>query len=284
MRRVGGWIAVAAVLTLLPCAAAHGEDAHLDDQLVDAGRRVLVGEFTAPQPGALVVVPFFEGALGCASAAHAGYRIPLGDGSGVSFASNATAVEALFDAAPGATGYVGLAVDTHDATRALILMQENAVALHALVGLVRGDSESEPRAETGALGLPYPIPGAGMGHGFEDAIEGRGIVLAHDGSFGEPRWCADGGHAALAFSRGDLPDSLGPGSLVHVVALEDPAIAQFLPRPIEASTRVLEANLYLARPGEDASRIREALDPAPAAFDVVALAGLALGLVWVGRP
>lgn len=279
MRRLA-LLALLALALLLPLAAAHGEQAALDEQLVDDGRRLTVGEFKAPQRGGLVVVPYVEGPLPCEGAA--GYRIPLTPTSGVAFAANATALQALFDGPASEGGYTAFAVDTQSAQRALILMQENAVALHGLVGVVREGNDT--RARSGALGLPYPIPGAAM-HEPEHPAEGQGIVMDHDGSFSGAQACpvSEPGHVAITFRFDALPESLGPGKLAHVVALHDPEIAAFLPRPIDDSTAVLQANLYLARPGEDPATIRAALDPSPRVADALPILLLGVGLVWIAR-
>ena len=70
---------------------------------------------------------------------------------------------------------------------------------------------------------------------------------------------------------------------MHAVVLYDPQIAAPLPRPIEGSTRVLEANLYLAQPGEDPAEVRAALDPTPGASTWLPLAGVAAGLILAVR-
>lgn len=275
------WRLLLAVL-LVPLAAAHGEETHLDEGLTRNGERLLLGSFEAPQPGPLVVVPFVDAPLGCDAAAH-GYRIPLGDGAGVAFVSNRTTLQALLDA-PEPGGYAAFAVDTHEASRALILMQENAVALHALVALVQ-EPGRDAEVRTGALGVPYTLPGAG-GHGFEHAVEGGGIQMAHDGGFRGARACVgeDAGHVSLTVDLAALPDALGHGRLVHALVLHDPQVAAFLPRPLDESTRVLQANLYLARPGEDPARVRDALDPAPRAGQLAPVAFVLVGLALVARP
>lgn len=276
-------LAAAAVLVLIPGVVAHGGGHGLDEQLVADGKRLLLGEFTAPQRGPLVVVPYTEGPLGCAASAEAGYRIAMSDDVGVMFAANETRVQILVDRPAGQTGYVGFAADTHDATRALLMMQENAVALHALVGVVHNDTTAEAR--TGTLGVPYPLgDGAGPahGHGHDDTR----MMMAHDGAVGRPVWCEGPGpgQLVLAFNRTALPESLAPGMLVHVVALVDARFAQFLPRVIPDSTSVLEANLYLARLGEDPTRVRAALDPSPSVHDAVPAALAVLGVALVALP
>ncbi|HUR67962.1 MAG TPA: hypothetical protein VM370_01855 [Candidatus Thermoplasmatota archaeon] len=274
-----------AALWLLPSALAHGGEAGIDDQLVDNGRALQLGTFTAPQPGALVVVPYVEGALGCAPPAEADYSIALGADAGIAFAANATALAAYFDLPPQGEGYAALGVDSHDATRALILMQENAIALHALAGVVERGSALD--VKTGALGVPYPIPGTAMEHAEELAApEGGGLLLDHDGSFTGARACAGSevGHLAILVEDSSLPDSLAPGRLVHAVAMFDATLAQFPPRPLDGTTAVLQANLYLARPGEDPARVRAALDPSiKLVADGVPILALVGGGVWVMR-
>lgn len=279
--------AVVGVLTLgllgaLGGAAAHGGEPHLDAQLVREGERLIVGDFTAPQAGALVVVPYVEGPLGCGASAG-GYRVPLSAESGVSFVANETTLQAFFDA-PGA-GFSAFAVDSHTASRALILMQENAVALHGLVALVQRESANATSVRTGVLGLPYPIPGAGAGHGFDHTAEGGGVVMSYDNrSFTRASACAgdERGHVALDVPFDAFRETpLRHGALVHVVAMHDPEIPEFLPRPIDASTQILQANLYLARPGEDPERVRDALAPGVRAHDAIPLAGLGLALALI---
>ena len=271
------------VVLALPSALAHGNEQHIDGQLLEDGERLLLGEFTAPQPGALVVVPYVDRPLGCAPPAAAEYRIALGPDAAVSFATNATTFAAFFDVPPFGEGYAGLAIDTHDATRTLILMEENAVALHALVGTVLRGTLLETR--TGALGLPYPIPGTAAHDMGEFEPEGGGIVMTHDGSFLGGAACSteEPGHLAISVELASLPDSLAHGRLVHAVAMFDPELAGFPPRPIDATTGLLQANLYLARPGEDPVRVRDALDPSLGLADALPLLGLAVGLVWVFR-
>lgn len=282
-----GFVALAALagLLLVPSHAAHGTEHGLDDQLVRNGDRLLLGSFDAPQPGPLLVIPYSEDPLPCGPDPSRRFLVRLGPDAAVSFAANATHVQALFDLP--AEGYVAFAADTHDAVRALILMQENAVALHRLAAdVVRPDAnDTGARLRTGTMGIPYALPGA-SGHGFGHEVEGGGIAMAYDSATrGLAGGCrsAEPGHAGLWFLRANLSQSLAPGSLVHVVALYDSAVPQFLPRPLE-STRVLQANLYLARPGEDPDGVREALDPRPGADEALPLALFGLGTVALGLP
>lgn len=268
---------------LAPLAAAHGTEQHVDEQLVESGEALMLGEFKAAQAGPLVVVPFVDDALTCDTERGA-YRIPLGDDAGVAFVTNETTVQALFDLPADHVGYAGFAVDTHDATRALLLMEENAIALHALVGVVT-DDDGTGESRTGALGLPYPIPGTAMHDMTSIPVEGGGVLMSHDDSFAGGRWCASAepGHLAIMLDRSDLPDSLAQGQLAHVVALADSTVVGYLPRPLDGSTRVLQANLYLAREGEDPARVRAALDPAPTLAQLLPIAIAGVGSVWVAR-
>lgn len=281
--RDGALIGALVLLLAAPLVGAHGEERHLEDELVEDGERVLYGAFEFPQDGPLVVVPYVDGPLPCTP--ERGAVIAFDDITGVMFVANATDVQAVFDMPPERAGYAGFALDTHDASRALILMQENAVALHGLVGVVMKptDNGTETATATGALGVPYPIPGTAT-HTFDHAVEGEGIVLDHDDSFPGGSTCVtEAGHVAVRIPREALLDSLQPGQVVHAVTLLDPELPYLLPRPIEHSTRLLQANLYLARPGEDPAAVRAAFDPSPGVPDVLPLLALALGLVWVGR-
>lgn len=277
-------LVAALAAALAPLAGAHGEERDLQDALVEDGDRVVFGAFDLPQDGPLVVVPYVDGPLPCTPGP--GAVIAFDERTGVMFVSNATEVRAVFDLPARGAGYAAFALDTHDAVRALTIMQESAVALHALVGVVikpTEDGTTEAEQATEALGVPYPIPGTAM-HDFPNAVEGDGIVLDHDDSFTGGATCVtEPGHVAVSISRAALPDSLRPGQVVHAVTLLDPELPYLLPRPIEGSTRTLQANLYLARPGEDPAAVRAALAPTTGWADVVPLAALALGLVWVGR-
>lgn len=264
------------VLALLPTAAGHGLDHALEAQLTEGGEALLVGSFDAPQPGALLVAPHRAGPLPCGDLAAAGHRVPLGRGEGgVAFLGNATHVAAVLDLP--APGFVALALDTHAAARTLLLMQEQAVALHRLAAAAPNGSAWEARG--GVLGIPYALPGA-TGHGFGDAApEEVGLRLAYEGA--APLLCAGGAsHVTLAVERAVLP-SLAPGGVVHAVVLYDAALS-WIPRPLP-STEVLQVNLYLARPGEDPAAVRAALDPQPGAHEALPLGLLALGLALVAR-
>lgn len=265
-----------------PLAAAHGEEHGLDEQLVANGEKLLVGSFTAPQPGALVVVPFTPGPLSCGAAAG-GYRIPLSPTAGLMIAANETEVAILFDLPAEDDGYVGFGIDTGDATRALVLMEENAIVLHALLQIGKNERDGPRVFRTGALGVRYALPGS-HGHGLNTSLEGD-VFLDTDDSFAGGRWCrTDDAHRTIVVNRSDLAESLAAGTVVHVVAIHDAQVPYFRSRLVEGAPTVLHLNLYLARAGEDPARLREAFDPSVRPYDVVALLALGLGLVLVTRP
>lgn len=266
-------------LGLLPLASAHEEHERLEEQLVQDGEAVLIGRFGAPQPGALVVVPYLDGPLPCGEPAEGATTMGLGPGASVRFLSNASHVGAVLDVPRD--GYAGFAVDTHSAARTLILMQEQAVALHRLAAAVLNGSGAS--YASGVLGIPYALPGASA-HSLYHPQEGGGVRMAYDEAPGPGSACASGepGHATLAFARTELPGSLAPGSVVHAVALYDPELPRLLPLPLP-STRVAQANLYLARPGEDAAMLRAAFASAPGVQELGPLLLLAGGLGWAAR-
>ena len=264
------------VLALPGIALAHGQDHALEQQLSANGEALLLGRFDAPQPGPLVVAPYRGGPLPCGEPAAAGFRLALGDGAGVAFLGNATHVAAVLDLPR--PGFAAFAVDTHAAARTLLVMQEQAVALHRVVGAVPNGTAVEARA--GVLGIPYALPGAdahGFGHAAADEV---GLRLAWGGT--TPACAAAAEHLTLAVARADLPESLRPGAVVHVVVLYDAALPQFLPRPLD-STAVLQANLYLARPGEDAAQVRAALASQPGVAEAVPLVALLGGAALLAR-
>lgn len=274
--RVG--LVLAAILLLSPLAAAHGgADDSYEDQLLKDGEKLVVGKFTAPQPGPLVVVPFVEDPPACAASPSVGTTIAMGKDSAVTFYVSAQGLHALFDLPPDPNGYyTAFAVDTHDASRALILMMEEAVALHALEAV--RVKEGNETVRSGVLGLPYELPTEG-GHAFNITPEGGGILMDHDGSFSGATVCSGDvpGHRTFSFNASKLPDSVTPGRIVHVVALYDPKVPEFLPRPVDGSTRVLQLNLYLARPGENATAVRAAFSPTWSAADLVPIGLAAVG-------
>jgi hypothetical protein len=262
------------VFAALPPAAAHGREHGLEQQLQERGEALLLGGFDAPQPGALVVVPLLEGPLPCGDASGAGYAVPLGGGAVVAFVANATHLGAVLDLPR--PGFAAFALDTATAARTLLLMQEQAVALHRLAAAAPNGSALDARG--GVLGIPYALPGS-HGHGFGPiAPEEVGLRLAWEGP---AEACAGApGHLTLALPRERA--AWAPGSVVHAVALWDPEVPQFLPRPLD-STRVLQANLYLARPGEDAAQVRAALAQGVGAEAAVPLLGLLAGAGFLAR-
>ena len=195
-----------ALVFLLPVAAAHGGGQQLDNTLVENGQNLMVGQLTAPQPGAFIVVPYVDGPLPCNPVPAEDYRIPLTNGTGVAFVANETALQALFDMPESEGGYSAFAVDTHDASRALELMEQVVESYHALVGVkmpTNGSRVMEFR--TGVLGLPYPLAGTAT-HEFPQAPEGQGIHMQHDGSF-------RGGSACLGSEPGTLIVTINKSAL-----------------------------------------------------------------------
>ncbi len=264
-------------LSFFPMAAAHGDE-HAPVEF--AG---VVGRYSGAQPGPLLIVPYVDVPPLCGTAPTQGALVALGDDVFLTFFVTGVGLQVLLDLPQDASsGYAGLAVDTHDASRALILMQESAISLHSLVGVVWNETTTTVR--TGALGLPYIIPGTG-GHDMGVSLEGGGILLDHDNASAAGSSCAgpDRSHRTFVFSAQVLPESVEPGRVVHIVALFDPDVPYFLPRPIDGSTRVLQANLYLARPGEDIASLRDALEPRARFEDVAPLVVLGVGLVLVTR-
>jgi hypothetical protein len=274
-------LAASGLVLLLPAVAAHGDERHLDDQLLRNGERLMVGGFDAAQPGPLVVVPYVDGPLTCESAT-AGFLIPLSAQTGVTFLTNATHLLADFDLV--VPGYTAFAVDTADAVRSLIMMEEQAVALHALAshGIPPSTNRSAvAELRAGVLGIPYRIPGASV-HSLGHDLAGGGIAMQYGPDAGSMDACESADRLGLLVPRSVAPSALEPGRIVHVVALHDPDVPQLLPRPLD-STEVLQANLYLARPGEDPEAVREGLEAKPGPSAGVAAGGLILGLAWVTR-
>lgn len=304
-----GSVVLLVLLLLLVGAAAsplaHAHDAHqnegMDDQLIEAGNEVLVGGFDAPQTGPLVVVPLRDGPLPCGAMA-AGYALPLGDGVAVSFVANATHVQAEFDLPAGWTGYAGAAVDTNTAVRSLMMMIEHAVAIH-MVGahvVTPAGNQTEAVFLSGLMGVPYILPGAVEKtiHGpvlIQHPMEGGGIRMDYRG-LGPVAPCGNAtqGHMGVRFDRfvpspEDQPwrdpkprDALRPGVIVHAVVLVDGEVPHALPRPTP-TTKVLQLNLYLTRPGEDPAAVRAALERGLRTDHAVPLVALAAGLLWVAR-
>ncbi|MGQ0535042.1 MAG: hypothetical protein ACT4PT_03115 [Methanobacteriota archaeon] len=266
-------------------AAAHGNEGGLEGTLVEGGRPVLVGRFEAPQPGPLIIVPYEDGPVAC-DARNEAAGVPFGDGVAVRFAANATHVAASFEVPSDRPAFVAVAFDTHDASRALVLMRETAVANHALVARGRPPASGADGAlavRTGLLGVPYPLPGP-AGHGLAHTPEGGGLVLQYRDDAANGEACEEApGHVTLGILRAALPESLGPGRIVHAVALADSEVPVLIPRPLDGSTGVLQANLYLARPGEDPERIREALTTGLSLADALPIALVLVGAAAVSR-
>lgn len=255
-------------------AGAHPEDPQAP-QLVANGEALLLGGWAAPQPGPLLVVPYEAEARPCGDVAGAGYLVDLGGGARLALVGNATHVAATFDL-PG-PGFVALALDTRTAARTLLVMQEQAVALHALAAAAPNGTGWDARR--GVLGIPYDLPGAST-HGFGHvAPEEVGLRLAYDAPAAA---CGTAGHLTLGLARDAVGEAARPGAVVHAVALFDPAVPGFLPRPVD-STQVLQANLYLARPGEDSAAVRAALDPQPGWDEALPLGALLLGVALLAR-
>ena len=275
-------LALACALAM-PLAGAHGENDPAD-ALVQDGKRLVVGTFDAAQAGPLVIVPHVEEPPACAALPERVATLALGDDATASLYVTDDALVAVADLPPTTGGYAAFAVDTHDASRALLLMTESVVAIHALSAVAWSPNDGA-EARTGVLGIPYAAADAPeMGHDMADP-EGGGILLDHDNGFGGGRLCAGDvvGHRAFRMSASSLPESVTPGRVVHVVLLYDPEVPTFLPRPIDGSTRVVQANLYLARPGEDPEALGEAFSGRVGAADVAPLLLGALGLVGLLR-
>lgn len=265
-------LALAALVLVAAPAAAHG-GAEGEGALLDAsGEALLLGRYDAPQPGPLVVAPFRDGPLPCGEPADAGYRVALGGGAGLALLGNATHVAAVLDLPR--PGFAAVAFDTNAAARTLLLMQEQAVALHRLAAALPNGSAWDARG--GVLGLPYALPGAGA-HDLGAFPEEQGPRLAYDRDAAPEAACAGApGHLTLMLRR-DALASLAPGGVVHVVALWDPDAPGWLPRPLP-STHALQANAYLARPGEDAAQVRAALAARPGPAEAVPLLALGAGV------
>lgn len=290
MNRSGTVLALVALACLAAPAAAHGDHGPaLDDQLLEAGSALMVGGFDAPQEGALVVVANVDGPLGCDVPAAVDHVLAIGGGGGVAFASNRTHVAAFLDLPGNGTGFSGAALDTADAVRTLIMMQEQAVALHRLVAFVAetGPNGTEVSKRTGVFGLPYPLP-SDVEHpeGTHIAVadlEAGGAAISYTRGPGEACLGDDPGHRGVLFERSAFGRALWPGRVVHTVVFFDADVVGWLPRPVD-STHWPAFNLYLARPGEDPAAVRDALDPRPGAWVWVPLAGVAGALAWVARP
>jgi hypothetical protein len=255
---------------LAPLAEAHGGHG-MGQDLVAAGESLMIGRAESALPGALVVVPRVPGALGCEGLAESTYVLPLGSEAGVAFVANGSAIEARLDVPPADRVFAAVALDTGGAVRALVGMQETVERLHRLRAIVLAPDGA--RAREGVLGeAPFAVSG---GHG-----EGSGLDIAYDADSAPAVPCADDppGHARLVFPRDEGT------RVLHAVVLLDRDVPQFLPRPLD-TTRVLQANLLLAEPGEDAASVRAALaGGAPSDTLPLAALGAVLALLLVRRP
>lgn len=296
---VAAFLLVAGLLAT-PVIQAH--DAHrtegMDDQLLDAGQGLMVGSFDAPQEGPLVVVPYVEGPIDCNE--PAGYVLPVGGGAGVSFAVNETHLVASVQVPANATGYVGVGVDSANAWRTIMMMLEHAIAMHYLGAHVIQDGPNGTRSEfrSGLMGVPYLFPGAenasvSSPYFIDVPMPGDGVRMIYDAK-APVRPCPDTrpGHRTVMVDRWTDPesldaaprwrDSLGPGSIVHAMVHFDPEVPYALPRPVE-TTHELQVNLYLTRASEEADRVQAALETRPDATRIVPVAGVAVGLLWIGQ-
>ena len=256
---------------------AHGDERHRPaDELVEEGEKLMVGHFDADQPGPLVVVPFVDGGMPCGDDRFTPYYLPLGDDAFVTFLHNESSIEASFRFPAQAQRFVGIGIDTGEAVRALFVMQEHVVAIHTFAGAALKDGNVTFRE--GELGVAHAAgPSA---HGVAHPLEGEGMVAAyHD--LGVSTLCEhDRETMGFRANKTMFAERAEPGRIVHVVVLYDPAFDVFLPRPIDNSTIVFQANLYLARPGEDLAALRAAFDPKPRADVLVPLLLVATTLPW----
>lgn len=287
------WGSLALCLVLVaatPLAGAH--EAHqtegMDDQLVNAGEGLMVGSFDAPQRGPLVVVPYVDGPLDCGRMAAHSYLIPIGNGTAVSFVANETTVQANLDVPPNATGFASFAMDTKNAHRTMMLMLEHAIATHAMgaILLEEGNRSVDASFQDGIMGVPYLFPDAANAsktskYFLEIDSPGGGIRMEYDGASAPASWCEgdEPGHYAIRVSRTHM-DALKPGAIVHGLVHWDHELAKWLPRPIP-TTDEFQVNLYLTRSSEDPEAIQNALDPAPRPQNVLSVAGLGLGMLFV---
>lgn len=252
--------------------------------LVEGGERLMFGRFDAPQPGPLLIVPFLDGSLPCGVGEEDPFLVLVGDGAAVTFLSNATHVLVAFETAKPALA--AAALDTHAAHRTLTLMTEEAVALHAMGARLRTGTPNStgPDFRAGVLGLPYALPGPVV-HRLAHPVEGFGIRMAYEEGAAPVAPCDGpaGGLFGVTFLREDLPESLEAGSVVHAVVVYDDASVAWLPRPVDETSHVFQANLYLARPGESVEDLRRAFDPRPGPHELVPAAGLLVGLALMVR-
>lgn len=280
--RLCGFLCAVGLLWVAGVALAHHPSDRLDEQLVDAGDDLMYGGLDSAQPGPLVVVPHVEGPLPCGVPEEGGYLIPFGEGAGVMFLTNGTHLGVVFDVPADQPLYAAVGVDTGNAVRALLLMEEHAVTLHRMGALVLPeDPGANLTTRWGLLGVPYDLPGDGP-HDIEHEIPGGGIQLDYDGDPRGGTFCRsqETGHIAF-FHRHDGPQGeLRPGALVHAVTLLDAHVPHFLPRPVDESTSIGQWNLYVSKAGEDPDRLQAALSSSPAVDDVVPLVLLVVAGSW----
>ncbi len=268
-------------------ASGHHPGDRVDEQLLDAGSRIMYGGFDAGQTGPLVVVPHHEGPLPCTVPERSPYLLPLGDSAGVTFLTNGSHLVAVMDLPVGHDGYAALAMDTGRAVRTLIMMQEHAMSLHRFGAVIPSmDPGGNDSARWGLMGVPYELPEPSP-HDIDHPMPGDGIQLDHDDNPRGAAFCRDdeSGHVGFVFPHEGSGEPIGPGRLVHVVALYDEEVAAWLPRPVDESTAIEQWNLYLSRAGEDPEQLRAALSSRIGVDDAVPLLLFALAFVWavVGR-
>ncbi len=286
-RRIAFGFALVVVLVVvqsLGVSAHHPED-RLDDQLVDAGNRLMFGGFEARQPGPLVIVPHQDGPLSCRIDRDDAYLLDAGPAAGVNFLTNGTHLRVIVDLPADTPFYAAAAVDTGAAVRSLIMMEEHLVSMHRF-GAVKSPSEPEPEpgnrsVRWGMMGVPYALSAENASSMQHDLL-GDGIRMDHDDQARGGASCIDEQHGIVAFffPHDQQGDPLGPGRIAHAVTLFDDEVVAWLPRPVDESTSIRQWNLYLSRAGEDPQHVRSALSPQPQAGDLVPVALLGVGFVW----
>lgn len=270
----------------VPVSAHHPGD-RVDEQLLDAGSRIMYGGFDAGQTGPLVVVPHHEGPLPCTVPERSPYLLPLGRSAGLMFLTNDSHLVAVMDLPVGHDAYAAVAMDTGRAVRTLIMMQEHAMSLHRFGAVVTSsDPAVNDTARWGVMGVPYELPEPSP-HQIDHPMPGDGIQLDHDDNPRAATFCRDEetGHVGFVFPHEGSGEAMEPGRLVHGVALFDDEVPAWLPRPVDESTAIEQWNLYLTRPGEDAQEVRAALSSRIGVDDAVPLLLMGLGFIWalIGR-